>query len=244
MNVLILDTETSHTDPAKGSAIEVGAILFNMTHMAPVVSYAAIIQNKDGQPAETERINRIPSDLIKVGVSPEAAWERVSPMVCASMFVLAHNAEFDRGFVPEPLRSMRPWICTMDDIVWPLASDSKSLVAIALAHGLGVASAHRALTDCDLIARLLVRCHELGHDVRAMLARGTRPKGKFRAMVSYDTNALAKAAGFRWEPEPKMWTRTMAIEDAEKITAFRVVRLDKPTAAAKAAPLFDAAGAK
>jgi DNA polymerase-3 subunit epsilon len=114
----------------------------------------------------------------------------------------------------------------MDDLAWPRGAGSKSLVALALAHGVGVSTAHRALTDCLLIAHTLERLPELGVvDVKAFLRRGLRPKAKFRALVSYETNSLAKAAGFRWEPNARMWTRTMAVEDVAGLP-FKAVPVD------------------
>jgi DNA polymerase-3 subunit epsilon len=100
----------------------------------------------------------------------------------------------------------------MDDVTWPRASTSQSLIAIALAHGVGVSHAHRALTDCDILARLLERVAET-HDVEAMLVKAMRPKKKYRAMVSFDTNQLAKERGFRWSPEEKIWWRKFVPED-------------------------------
>jgi DNA polymerase-3 subunit epsilon len=224
MNVTILDCETTGTDPNVDRAIEVGAILFSVDHMAPVVSYAALLR-ADGQPAASEAVNGIPSAILPFAPDAANVWSRIGPMFAASSAVLAHHAEFDRAFVPEDLRGLRPWVCTMDDVAWPKGAGSKGLVALALAHGLGVATAHRALADCDLVARLLMRCHELGHDVPAMLARGMRPKGRYKALVNYGTNALAKAAGFHFDGVSKDWTRSMAVDDVAALP-FKVQRLD------------------
>jgi DNA polymerase-3 subunit epsilon len=98
-----------------------------------------------------------------------------------------------------------------------------SLVPLALAHDLGVAVAHRALADCDLIARLLTRCRELGHDIDAMLTRGLRPKVTLMACVSFDDRELAKVAGFHWHAPRKQWLRRMVEADAAFDFPVRVV---------------------
>ena len=141
-------------------------------------------------------------------------WDAVRGMASAADAILAHSAQFDRGFVPADLRDSKPWICTKDDLEWPRATKpGQSLVTLALDHGIGVATAHRALADCDLIARLLSRVAELGTDLPLFLARGLRPRATYQAMVSYDDRELAKAAGFSWDGASRRWTRRMCTED-------------------------------
>ena len=222
-NVLILDTETSGLDPKTSKTIEVGVILFSLDHMQAISSFSSLIRC-DGQPKETEAINGIPSGMLPLAPEGHDVWAQVRTYVGFSKAILAHNAEFDKMFVPEDVAGKTPWICTMDDVTWPRAGSSKGLVALALAHGIGVSSAHRALTDCGLISALLSRTHELGGDVKAMLRRGLRPKAKFKAVVSYETNQLAKDAGFKWHPAEKMWARSMACEDVGALP-FKVLAL-------------------
>lgn len=219
--VLILDTETTGVDDS-AVCVEVACILYSVTHAAPIRSFASLIR-ADSNPSE--RVNGIAPALLTSASEPRWVWTIVDAMAEQAGAIVAHNAEFDRRFVPHGADHGRPWICSCDDLQWPRASDSRSLVALALAHGLGVASAHRAMTDCDTLARLFSRVAEMGQDLGAMLARGLRPKAKFQALVSYDTNHMAKAAGFRWDPDAKRWWRTMAIEDAEAL-AFKVRRIE------------------
>ena len=47
---------------------------------------------------------------------------------------------------------------------------------MALAHGVGVVSVHRALADVDTLARTLTAVAELGVDLGEFLERGMRPK--------------------------------------------------------------------
>jgi|SRR6185503_16202375 len=135
----------------------------------------------------------------------------------ADVFV-AHNAEFDSKRIfgqPDflPLASL-PWLCTMSDFKWPLATrEQGSLINIALDHGIGVASAHRALTDCRLIAALFDRMA----DLHSMFQVAMRPKGFFQAIVPFERKDEAKAAGFKWNGADKTWTRQMAIEDASQL---------------------------
>ncbi len=237
-NIAIVDTETTGMDHARDRVIEIGVVLVNIDHAAVVSCFSSLIRD-DGQPPDSEKINRIPSSLLPLAPEPLQVWGQVRRYVDASKAICAHNADFDRAFVPEDIRNSKPWICTQDDLSWPNAGDGKSLISIALAHGVGVSHAHRALTDCMLIARLFERLKESGVDLRAFLRRGLRPKAKFKALVSYDTNHLAKAAGFRWTPDRKMWLRSMAIEDT-KALPFQVQKIeDSVSPSAVGGPLFD-----
>lgn len=210
--VLLLDTETTGLDPQIDACIEVGCVVFDTWRASPVMSFASLINHDSNA---MEKVNHIPAALVLVAPPADLVWGRVAAMADTCDAILAHNAAFDRGFVPEPVREAKPWICTKDDLEWPHASrPGLSLVSLALEHGLGVSSAHRALADCDLIARLLSRVAEQGVDLAAFLARGLRPKATYQALVSFADKDKAKDAGFTWEPASKRWLRTLAIEDA------------------------------
>jgi DNA polymerase-3 subunit epsilon len=121
-----------------------------------------------------------------------------------SIAYLAHNASFDQSFLK---RDAIPFVDSMRQIEWPVPCGSKALVAIALAHGVGVASAHRAMADCDTLSRLLTRVHEMGVDLEQLIARAMLPRVKIKALVSYDDRQLAKDARFQWDGDTKTWWR-------------------------------------
>lgn len=223
-NCLIIDVETTGLDPANDSIIEIGAVLYSIEFQTTLSSVSGLWS----APAnDAERTNRIPALAIaavphdrEVRLGESIVW-----LLAESDVVVAHNAEFDRAFMEWfglPELRVLPWLCTMFDFKWPQASrESQSLVTLALDHGIGVSSAHRALTDCQLIAALFDRMD----DLPAMFAHAMRPKAMFRANVSYDDRQLAKGAGFQWDAESRIWKRRMAIEDAETLP-FRVTRIE------------------
>ena len=214
-SVLLLDTETTSVEP-DAACIEVAAVLFSLVHASPVRSFASLIRADDNA---AESINRIPAAMLKDAPAPETVWPVVARMASKASAILAHQADFDRRFVPSDVTGETPWVCSMNDVQWPRAQKpGESLVKLALAHDLGVASAHRALADCDLLARLLTRIHEMGVDLQAFIARGLRPKGLFVvADRRFDEarNEQCKLAGFSWDRDVKRaWSRKMALDDA------------------------------
>lgn len=211
MLLALLDVETSGLD-ATDVAIEVAVSLFDTAHASVTESYSTLIRH-DSNGAEA--LNRIPAALLVGARTREEAWGRVARVTAEATAFGAWNDTFDRRFVSNSIGA-KPWFDAMD-LEWPRPCDSRGLVAVALAHDLGVAHAHRAAADVDLMARLLTRARELGADLDAMLAKGLRPRALFEvADRGFDANRneQAKAAGFRWDAEQKSWRRTMAIEDA------------------------------
>ena len=225
--VLILDTETTGFDHANDACLEVAVVEYSIKHMSVLGCFSAVMTSDKGN-AEAEKINHIPLGILDpmYGRTPVAVWGLVERFARRSAAVLAHNSDFDKGWVPPEHALLKiPWIDTCFGVNWPLQSRAaNSLINLAFEHGLGIDSPHRALADCLLIARLMTRCAELGYDVGAILARGLRPQGYFMALVSYEDRQLAKDAEFKWQSATKTWERKMAVEDA-KALPFQVKRL-------------------
>jgi DNA polymerase III subunit epsilon len=224
---LILDTETSGVDPLVDQIIEVGACLYDLEIGCPIESYASLLR-ADGNSAE--RINGIPARALVDARHAIDVWRRVLELAELSDVVVAHNAEFDRSFVRAAgIASVadRTWVCSRSDLLWEGGGEGggRKLVEIALALGLGVATAHRALADVDLMARMFTRLHERGVSLPDFFRKAARPKKRFVALVSYEMRHLAKEAGFGWDGDRKQWWRMMPPEDAEALS-FRVAQRD------------------
>jgi DNA polymerase-3 subunit epsilon len=217
MHVLaLIDVETTSLEPLTGHVIEVGLGLYSVEHRTLIRCRSWLCAAPAAEVAKTQAIHGIPPALVAArGVPFEEVAKQVHAIVTkeAALYV-AHNADFDRAWFPLHVQNAAPWACSCNDIEWLRPSASRGLTALALAHGVGVVAAHRALDDVMTLARLFERAAEIGGDVPAMLAKAMRPKGTFVvAGTNFDEarNALAKAAGFRWE-KPH-WMRRMARED-------------------------------
>lgn len=219
--IAIIDTETSSLDPETGEILEVACVVWSLEHRCIITAWSELI---NGDTNQAEHINRISAASRSLGDHHECVFEKLRTYVNRADVIAAHNADFDRGFLTaKGCTFTQPWFDTMDMVQWPRES-GKSLVAIALAHGVGVESAHRALQDCLLLARLFERVAEQ-YDLSAMLTRALRPSAVYQAQVSYQDKDLAKQAGFRYFPDPPRWTRRMAHEDVAALS-FPVVNTE------------------
>ena len=215
-NILILDTETTGLDNENDDCLEVGSILFN------VKSRSVLAQQSFLLPVEinnAEKINNIPAEITRLPQPLSEAIKYFESLVRVSNVIVAHNAEFDKkwfGLKKLP-QIEKPWICSMDDITWPTERQLKtrpSVRDLALAYGVPVWNAHRALTDCIYLAEVFIRCSEL----EKLLIRALEPKVLLRAEISYEDRYLAKNAGFRWNDAIKgAWSRKMSRRDKEKL---------------------------
>jgi DNA polymerase-3 subunit epsilon len=212
----ILDTETSGTDPAIHKTIEIAAMLYDIKLAQPIASYASLIR---GDSNEAEHVNGIPVELLAQAQDPDLVWRAVGWLLGPAQVVLAHKAEFDRQFVHESIRNTKPFVCSKTDIQWPGRMRGDSLVQLALALGLGVASAHRAMADVDTLARILTRVAERGANLEEIILRALRPKVLYFAVVSYDDRQIAKDHGFSWDVQKygKNWYRFMPPEDTKEL---------------------------
>ena len=223
-NILILDTETTGLDNKKDDCLEVGSILFN------VKSKAVLAQQSFLLPVEinnAEKINNIPAEITRLPQPLNEAIKYFESLVRVSDVIVAHNAEFDmKWFGLNKLPQIeKQWLCSMDDITWPADRQLKtrpSVRDLALAYGVPVWNAHRALTDCIYLAEVFKRCS----DLEKLLIRALEPKVLLRAEVSYEKRHLARNAGFRWNEAIKgAWSRKMSRRDMEKLE-FTVHEVD------------------
>ena len=215
-NILILDTETTGLDNEKDDCLEVGSILFNVKNRSVLAQQSFLLPVEINN---AEKINNIPAEITRLPQPLSEAIKYFESLVRVSDVIVAHNAEFDmKWFGLNKLPQIeKPWICSMDDITWPADRQLKtrpSVRDLALAYGVPVWNAHRALTDCIYLAEVFKRCSEL----EKMLIRALEPKVLLRAEISYEKRHLARNAGFRWNDAIKgAWSRKMSRRDMEKL---------------------------
>jgi DNA polymerase III subunit epsilon len=213
--VLIIDLETTGLDPETDSPIELGAILYSISEHCTIQQISTlfpVVKN----PAEN--INHISVKASQTVRNTELVMTLFKKWVNMSDYLVAHNVEFDRKWFGKGILPVidKPWLCTYDDFIWPNNSYPTSLVNTALNHGIGVNQAHRALTDCQLIALLFDRIPNFEYLLKQAVQRSIEPKISIIAKVSYDDKQQAKDRGFKFDWDNKKWVKKIRLREYER----------------------------
>eukprot|EP00210_Caulerpa_lentillifera_P003856 g3683.t1 len=214
--VLILDTRTSGLKNDGGEVIEIGAVLYSIKYRCIVSEISTLLP--PSRPSNTNvKVNHIPvGAAMSVSLSnAQSVCRTILSWANDAKYLIAHNAEVDRKWISSHCLlsdlARHNWLCTSYDVIWPKQQrPGMNLVHLALAHGIGVTCAHRALSECQLIASLFT---SIGDTLSEILDKAARPKCKVLAKVHYLERDVAHNAGFKWEGATRVWSRWVAIED-------------------------------
>jgi DNA polymerase-3 subunit epsilon len=223
MRLAIIDTETTGTDPTNDHLLEVAIGIYSVGAERSLTSGLILSASwlvggaPDDAVLESSKVHGIHPRMLDGAPSREESNRRVERML-ASVDAVASHTMFDRDWMPDTVKG-KPWVDTCNDFEWPVWSSSRSLIALAVAHGVGVVSAHRALDDVMTLVRMFDRIDRQWMSLEVALKRALRPKVRIVGMQSRDENVLAKEHGFRWDGEAREWWRTVASEDADAFVA-------------------------
>jgi DNA polymerase III subunit epsilon len=229
MILLGLDCETTGLSPETDRITEMGLVLYSSEDKQPVRITGFLVKPGIPIPTELEKLTGITNAMVEAfGVEPSAMTKVISQLAAHAEFAVAHNAEFDKGFVTAEFKRQGleapalPWIDTRTDLP-PEAyhkGKSASLRYLAADH-MFVYPAHRAVHDVLAMLEILSR-----YDLTTTVKRAQTPNVNVRAVVSFDERMLAKDRGYYWKPELKQWIKPLKADevDAEKEAAtFPVV---------------------
>lgn len=231
MNVLIIDSETTGLDSKKDVVIEVGAVLWSVKHRTMIECFSAVL-NAEKNPAEN--VNGIPPAMLaERDPDDTTCWVKVAEMACEAGAFVAHGAQFDKDWcgleiAEHDTGAAKAWVCTIEDFVWPKPTPSRSLVSIALAHGVGVVAAHRAINDCLTLVRLFEALPDVDARISAAMKHAQLPRARVVARAPFEQKDIVKAHGFHWDPQRREWWRVMAKEDMKELPFAAVAMEDAP----------------
>ncbi|TWB89040.1 MULTISPECIES: 3'-5' exonuclease [unclassified Synechococcus] len=214
--LLILDTETTGLQAPEAELCEIGAVLFSVPHRAVLQQLSFLLGVYENK---AEPVNGIDAEITRLAMPHQQARALFFSLVDSADALLAHNASFDRPWIESFLQKALgatpaiPWICSYEGISWPDLKPNPSLASLALAHGIPVWSAHRALTDCTYLAQVLQRAPNL----EQLLLEGLEPRHLVAADLPFSRKDEAKEAGFRWEPQAKQWRRRLTNAQIEAL---------------------------
>lgn len=217
-NVTIFDLETTGLSPSgdDSQVIEFGAILYSIEHNAVLSQISSLVPMSSVKTNSAKSINGIEEVWTQSGAIDSCtnlASNLLNTFIENSDYVIAHNKEFDMAWNFANTLS-KPWLCTLNDFVWPKNPTNcrTSLINTALNHGIAVVSAHRAMTDCELIASLFSRFGESGllyQLFRKAIERSADEIIEVVALVSFNEKNKAKSKGFFWDSNSgkSKWTK-------------------------------------
>jgi DNA polymerase-3 subunit epsilon len=161
-NILILDTETTGLDPKRCQVIEVGAVLYNLKHKAILQAYSSLIPCVENP---VEHINKISQESTNCVYPANALNSIIGRMSNDAEVCVAHNALFDMRFLKTlpcgDILLNKKWICTKENFTWPVKLTRLRLEDVCIAMDVPYVNAHRALSDCFLLAQCFGKVDDL-----------------------------------------------------------------------------------
>jgi DNA polymerase-3 subunit epsilon len=227
--ILGIDFETTGLDLKNDRITEVGLVLWDSETKQPT-QVAGFLVNTDKEiTPEIEKLTGITRKMVNAyGKDEKYSFEIVLEMLSAADYVVAHNGnEFDKVLLENwANRESRPlpdklWIDTKTDLPEAAYGRSASLKYMACDHGF-VYDAHRAVSDVLAMLRILGT-----YDVDLVIESAKQPTIRVQALVTFDTNKLAKERGYHWKPETKQWIKPIKANflDKEKTEAKFGIRV-------------------
>ena len=232
MKLLGIDLETTGLDVTKDRIIEIGMVLWETDTQTPIIVDSFYVNpGVDTWNAEAEAVNGISQETVEeYGIPTLQALDRVVAWGERCAYVVAHNGTgFDKPMIESEFEAYemglnRPWLDTQNDIEYPESITTRKLMHLAAEHGFLNPFSHRAVFDVLTMFKIL-SCY----DINQVIAYSLIPTVKVRSMQKFEDNEQAKARGFRWEPETKIWWRTLKQDKLEALQAeapFKIVVLE------------------
>jgi DNA polymerase-3 subunit epsilon len=222
---VILDTETTGLDFENDEIIEIAIrkwIYHKKDHylIKPVEEYSDL--NEPVKNEITEAITEITGITKEDVKGKKIDWNIVSRHIGESDFVLAHNAGFDRPMiesVPEirNISGSKIWACSFVQVDWAgkgFLSSKQELLSIF--HGFHYAG-HRALTDIDALANILLQGDYLKEILQNAKTKQVRVDCR---KAPYESKDLLKANVFSWDGANKFWTKIIPETELEAMKEF------------------------
>ncbi len=157
---VVVDTETTGIRAADDRVIEIGAVRIRDGEVAE--RFESLVNPGVSVPWRITRLTGISSRDLASAPGPEEVWARFLEFSGDAPLV-AHHAQFDRGFVHNELRRLGlvppsvDWLCTVKLSRRLLPGlTSYGLGSVARFLGVSVGTRHRALADAEITAEVVL----------------------------------------------------------------------------------------
>jgi DNA polymerase-3 subunit epsilon len=234
---VVVDTETTGTDPAVDKVIELAVVAFEYCHATGTVG--RVLGSYDGLedpglpiPPSSTAIHGITDAMVAGKKIDDAA---VAQLLEGVGIVIAHNAGFDRKFLEPrlPVFASLPWGCSWREIPWSEAGiESSKLEYLAYRSGFFY-EGHRAEIDClallEVLRRPFVRVPHPSADAGAaqrasapaevtalklLLDSARAPSFRLWAVGSpFESKDALRKRGYWWDAAKRCWYRELGARE-------------------------------
>ena len=186
---VVFDIETTGFSPVKNHIIEIGAV--KVADGQILDRFSTFVNPREPIPFEIEKLTGIQDSM----VLDAPLIEEVLPQFlefCEGSVMVAHNANFDTGFIRENCRRLGyptdyPYVDTLGISRALLKDQNKhTLDAIAKTLGVSLESHHRAVDDAECTAEIFIRFLEM------LKERGLDNLTQLNALSEESTEAVSR----------------------------------------------------
>jgi DNA polymerase-3 subunit epsilon len=214
---LAVDVETTGLDNQNDRIIQFCAVPFEYApatgRIYRVARALTYLEDPGGEvPAHITQLTGISTEAVQGTAIDEAA---VAEAAARANLVIAHNAQFDRGFVERrlPLFESKAWACSLTEVPWPIGTGSAKLEFLMYKHCGLFFGAHTAESDCLALIHLLATPFEDGELPMKRLLEASRQRTLriWATGAAFDKKDVLKARHYQWHPgdarRAKAWYR-------------------------------------
>ena len=220
---VVVDTETTGTNPDKDAIIELGMVLCEFD---PDTGIAYNVVDSFDQledpgfpiPPEAIAVHGITDEMVAGKRIDETS---VKQFLEGVSLVIAHNSRFDRVFMEKrlPIFETLPWGCTFAQVDWNAEGVGPAkLEYIAYKYGFFY-DAHRADVDCFALLEVLQQKLPKSGDLvlkTILNSLGQKSYTVFAIGSPFETKDTLKGRFYRWDGIKKCWHITVTGDDALK----------------------------
>lgn len=211
--IAIIDTETTGFNAYEDEVIEFGWVHIAYSPSADIVT--AVLEKGTMYQQPSCKIPEVITEI--TGINDEMVkgksfdLDTVKRVLTSNVdFVVAHNKEFDKGFIEETFKSVLVsctihWACSIKQINWKIRGfASNSLEMLLLKSGFFY-TAHRADTDCLALSFLLANNKGV---LKELIENANKNMHIIQACgAPFHVKDELKGKGFTWNNKKRVWEK-------------------------------------
>lgn len=159
VDYLIVDTETTGTDPAQDKIVEIGVVKWR-PNVGVLWTWSSLVHPERPIPVTAQAVHGITDAMVDNAPFVDEVLTELRRLIQQTDVLVAHHVAFDRAFFPLDFQQNHAWVCSLRLArhVWPdLESHSNQYLRYRFALNVPPVEAHRAAADALVTAALWER---------------------------------------------------------------------------------------